>query len=283
MPAINFVLPALDSSLLCDLSGTLETSFVTVDASSTAVFYLKTSQLKSVFNFQTDAADINDVDATDIKYYVSAASWPAGVNPAHAMMHSVVGGSSDLPNLGSYDNNKNLLKHDFVRYLAYKLFNTVHGVDLFNNEAALLTNIASKGADVKASLLSTLTAVDDVSGVSMAGTDASGKKYLTNSNTTSSNVCRELMRQIAARDPARLNTDISGTIARQSVPLKDNDTINFLLTVSPASGQHLLTGRPSAIESRVYKVSLVLKADADAVNTTVAESDAYVADFPYSS
>jgi hypothetical protein len=46
--------------------------------------------------------------------------------------------------------------------------------------------------------------------------------------------------------------------AMQSLPLEENDTLDFKITIKPAAGQHDLTG-VDPIEGRSYKVSLVLK------------------------
>ena len=70
------------------------------------------------------------------------------LNPVHAMMddtaseNPIATGDSN----GTYVDNRMLVKHDFVRYLALKLFNTYQGVDLFSNENAMKEDLAAKGA-----------------------------------------------------------------------------------------------------------------------------------------
>jgi hypothetical protein len=67
-------------------------------------------------------------------------AWPASllINPSNAMLDK---GDSSSPILSVGIPSKMLVKHDFLRYLALKLFNTAQGVDLFNNESALISNL----------------------------------------------------------------------------------------------------------------------------------------------
>jgi len=182
--------------------------------------------------------------------------------------------------LSAYDTSKNLMKHDYLRYLSYRLFNTPFGVDLFSNETALLENIATKGATVHSNIQNSLATVDTSN---VAGTlDASGFRYFVNSDSTNTNLSRELLRQIAANAPARFAT-VTDTSGVQSIPLLAEDSINILLTVYATPGQNALTG-VAAIPARTYTIKLVMKSpDNTAVNQVVGDSAAYSAQYPYSS
>ena len=157
---VNFTLSGLNQTFTLGVSGELAAAApAALDVSASAVYNIKLSDMLAVFKFQSDSFDVNDTDASDIKYYVFDASnaWPTNLvlNPANADMSNnpifATGGDIVL--------NKNKVKHDFVRYLALKLFNTAYGVDLFSNEDALLTDLVSKGATAHAAIKTALAAV----------------------------------------------------------------------------------------------------------------------------
>lgn len=278
MSAVEFVLSHLDANLQMDLSGALDAASIAVptDISATAVFQIGLAALKDTFKFQSDALDISNVAASDVKYYVYPSSFPTGVNVAHAMLQgtAAVGATGALGS--GYDDNRCLLKHDFVRYLALRLFNTVHGVDLFSNETELLENIVGHGHTIKTGINTKLTAVG-VSGsdAGLAGADAS--KYLTNATTESKNLGRIIMQQLASSAPARFFTDISNSDAIQSMPFRADDALYFKVTVKAAANQNNLTG-VGAIEDRVYHIKLLVKESPS--NVAVTDSATNVPNYP---
>ena len=251
---LDFVLTGLDEEITMGASGELfGVAIPAMDVSATAIFNVKTSSMRDVFQFQTDASDADQIkDSTDTLYYVKMDRWPAAgiLNPVHAMMddsnseNPIATGDSN----GTYVDNRMLVKHDFVRYLALKLFNTYQGVDLFSNEDAMKEDLAIKGAAAWASISGDLHT-------------ANGNNPMTNSNDTN-NFSRQLLEQIINNDRDRLISDASaGTIDAsnvvQAMPLVDGDTISFKITLKAATGQHNLTG-VSAIGDRTYKIKLVL-------------------------
>jgi hypothetical protein len=257
MTTINFNLSGLNTTLAMDVSGALTGLAPTaIDVSATAVLYVKTSDMRNVFKFQTDSFDVNNVESADVKYYVhrNVEAWPANlkINPAHAFV------TADHMLSAGVDNVKNLVKHDFVRYLAKSLFNTVHGVDLFSNETELLTNLAEKGAVARAAIEASLDAVCTTS-ATLSDTDTSNNKYTTNSLTDNTNLCRQLMLQIANSAAGRFQS-IENSKFSQSVPLFDGDTFNFKVTISADANQHILTD-VAAFDSRVYGIKLILSSD----------------------
>lgn len=276
---VNFTLSGLNQTFTLGVSGELAAAApAALDVSASAVYNIKLSDMLNVFKFQSDSFDVNDTDASDIKYYVFDASnaWPTNLvlNPANADMSNnpifATGGDIVL--------NKNKVKHDFVRYLALKLFNTAYGVDLFSNEDALLTDIVSKGATAHAAIKTALAAVNTTA-AGLADTDVNGLKYATNALTGETNFSRELLRQVAYAAPARFSatSDISGV---QSVPLQVDDTINFKVSISADAAQHHLTNVAGPFDIRVYQVRLVLKGDEAATNVLPIESGNTTA-YPY--
>lgn len=280
---VNFVLGHLDDTLTMDLSGSMDAASVSIaDASACAVFQLDVSGVKNVFKYQSDAFDVENAAESDVKYYVYPAAWPVGVNVAHAMMQGAdaVGASGAMTvEGGSYDDNRNLLKHDFVRYLSKKLFNTIFGVDLFQNEDELLANIVGHGHTIKGNITDKLTAVG-VSGSDGALSGTAGGKHFTNAVNDTKNLCRVIMLQLASTQAGRERfkaMDASSGI--QSVPFADGDALYFKVTVKAATNQHELTNLANPIEDRTYNIKLLLKDTA--ANTVVTDSVAHKPNYPY--
>ena len=267
---VNFTLEGLNQSFSLDLSGALAGEVpATIDASCVAIYKVKTSNMKAVFKYEADSFDVNDTDASDIKYYVYMNAWPATLklNPVHA--HTLAT-TPMLETAGDVVAERNLVKHDFVRYLAKSLFNTPHGVDLFSNEDALLTDLVQKGAVARLAIDASLNAVNQASAAS--GTDP--HKYSTNVLTSNANFSRVLLRQVAQQAASRFH-DVSGASGIRSIPLENGDSISFKVAISPASLQHNLTGQSGPFHTRVYKIQLDLVADADSPvgNIVPGESD----------
>jgi hypothetical protein len=162
-----------------------------------------------------------------------------------------------LPTAGDVVAERNLVKHDFVRYLAKSLFNTPHGVDLFSNEDALLTDLVQKGAVARLAIDASLNAVNQDN----AANGSASHKYSTNLQNTAANFSRVLLRQVANVRAARFH-DVSGASGIRSIPFENGDTINFKVAISPASLQHDLTGQTGPFHTRVYKIQLDLVAEA---------------------
>ena len=258
---------------------------------ATAVFYVKLSDMRAVFQFQTPTADpsLNEAifdPSSNIRYYVFRRLWPTAlkINPAHAMMDRTESEGACVGTAGgndTYATDKSLVKHDFTRYIALQLFNTVRGVDLFQNESDILENIAYYGEVARVGIQSVLDTVSTMSADITMNIDGSGNKYSTNTNDYITNISRELMRQIATSAPSRF-LDISAADTRQSVPLLENDTLNIKVTVEAAPGQNALTN-VGAISSRSYNIKLILKGSGANANTAVSDSALFPNAYPYAS
>lgn len=180
---VDFVLTGLNQTFQLGISGELSAAAApTLDVSCVARYYIKLSDMLNVFKFQSDSFDVNNVDASDIKYYVYMNAWPAdlSLNPANA---HTLGNTPILTNSADVVAKRNFVKHDFVRYLAYKLFNTAYGVDLFSNEDELLSDLVTKGATAASNIITALNTVNQAS----AANGTSPHKYSTNDLTSNSN------------------------------------------------------------------------------------------------
>jgi hypothetical protein len=285
-------------------SGTRTTATYDADA----VFYIKLSDMLSVFKFRTSTVSSTSTTSaifdasSDIRYYVFRNCWPSAlkINPVHAMldrnessgMLTSVGGNTSI-----FGGDKSLVKHDFIRYIAYKLFNTIHGVDLLSNESDLLGNIEYYGEVARVGIMSVLDTVCALSADITMSLDGSGNRYLTNTNTENTNISRELLRQIALNVPERLTAldeanggGGGGGGVILSVPFVENDTLNIKVVVAPSPNQHTLTNVNAApIPSRSYNIKLIMKTDvglsggAAAMNTATTDSTFFPNGYPYSS
>jgi uncharacterized protein YjbI with pentapeptide repeats len=281
---IDLSLPGLNQTFTLSTLAALDASSVSIDnTDATAVFYVRLSDMTNLFQYQTDSFDINNVDASDIKYYVFHHLLPAGlqINPSHAMMNKNES-TGMLGNTQGYTADKSLVKHDFIRYIAFRLFNTFHGVDLFKNEQELHENVTYLGETVRNNIDTILSNISTTSAVETMSYDASGNKYLTNDASGNTNLCRELMRQIAATYPSRFYNNGANTPGLRSVPLHEDDSINFKLTITSAPGQNIVTGVP-VIPSRTYMIKMVIKNTVNTdTNTRVIDSEMYPNSYPYS-
>jgi uncharacterized protein YjbI with pentapeptide repeats len=283
--SVNFSLTGLNQAFNLSTLATLDASSINPDTTdATAVFYLRVSDMINVFKYQTDAYDVNNTDASDVKYYVFHRKWPAElkINPSHAMMNKAE--SRGMLGLGDgFASDKSLMKHDFLRYIALRLFNTIHGVDLFHNESDLRENMTYFGETVRHNIDNILSGISTTSASETMSYDASGNKYLTNDSSGNTNLCRELMRQVAASAPDRFYNNGGDVPGLRSVPFLENDTILFKVIVQAAPTQNVLTG-VSEIPSRSYTIKLVLKNTVTSSdNTEITDSEMYPNTRPYSS
>lgn len=231
--AESFYLSQLDVDI--DASSATFDGAVTVafDASASAEVDVSYSLLRNLFQFSTDASDIDNVIATDILYKVdyTTQSEPLGINiNTNTVLY-------DSPIQSGATNNN--VTYDFVRYLALKLFNTYLGVDLIKNETELRNNLNSTfGTNFNAVLV----------GLAENGVvDASGN------NSPSESI----LRQIMSSSPSRLD-DLAplsvGGLWYQN-PINAGDMLYFKLTISPATNQNGLTG-VSAFGDRTYLIRI---------------------------
>jgi hypothetical protein len=262
---VNFVLNYLNSTVQLDASATIFAEPAPgLDASGIAILEISLADMTDMFKYQTDSNDVIDLSSSDIKYYVDETKWP-DLNPANAMMDHADSNGRIATNGSSGDplaSNKQMVCHDYVRYLALKLFNTHFGVDLFQNEFEILGDIRSNcGSGVSGNTWYDVT--EKITAVGLAGThegiagpDDVGA-YMTNDTADNSNLCRVLMTQMLSSAPARF-ANISDDGNAKSLPFQEGDTISFKLIIQAHAEQHLATG-VDEIGDRSYEIRLILK------------------------
>ena len=269
-----------------------------VAADADAVFYVKLSDMLSVFKFRTPTEPSNDISlnlydaSSNIQYYVFRNCWPSSlkINPSHAMLDRTESSGILTGGGGMFARDKSLVKHDFIRYIALQLFNTIHGVDFLSNEEDLLGNIAYYGEVARVGIMSVLDTVSTLSANITMPVDGSGNRYLTNTTTANTNISRELLRQIALNVPERLTELVQGGGGvLMSVPLIENDTLNIKVVMAPSPNQHALTN-VNTIQSRTYNIKLIMKnvvgssgSGGVSANTAVTDCRLFPNGYPYSS
>jgi len=236
--AESFYLSQLDVSI--DASSATFDGAVTVafDASASAEVDVSYSVLRNLFQFSTDASDIDNVVATDILYKVD---YTTQAEPLGIDLNTNTELYEGFIQSGATDNH---VAWDFVRYLAFKLTNTYLGVDLFSNETELRENLTSTFKTEFNDVLVTL---------------ADNQAVDADSNSPS----EAILKQIMSNAPSRLD-DLTGLIVAgtwHQTPINVNDLLYFKLTVTPATGQEDLTDLGTPIPNRTYLIRIKAVAD----------------------
>lgn len=142
-----------------------DVSFSTVDFVSdvNASFDVSLNVIKNLFLYQSDAIDINDLVNEDVKYKLNfGASGTEASNFDNFIQNTNCVGS-DVNDAVYLNNTANALKQtvsdDYLRFLAFRLFRTAMGVDLFSNEEDVKNNL---NADAKQLLIDRMTAISEL-------------------------------------------------------------------------------------------------------------------------
>jgi len=172
-----------------------------------------------------------------------------------------------------YAKNKMFVCHDFIRYLALKLFGTPFGVDLFYNEIEVLRNIRFVCSNAQEGCV-WYDLYHRVENISRIGGDQqlqgiSGEKYLTNATTDDINICRAIFQTIISQYPQRFS-NIEDTDLFQPMPFLENDSISFKMIMHPGDYQNILTG-VNAIPMRSYEIKLIIVSNPVNPEVDVAE------------
>ena len=265
MSTASFVLTSWDFSKTMDTSGALPgIPIPNISANAHAFLEIDLSGCLETFKFQTDSGNVIDANTADIRYFTYRDAWNTYIASTasqlgNAQMHTSPG-ASEIASAGidnvTFADDKRFVCHDFVRYLASELFNTHFGVDLFNNELAMLYDIRTQLNNGYYEVVDDKLQLVDVCSneLSVSYSDA---KYTTDANTSTSNICRELMLQMLSTFPARFS-DLPAT-SIISLPFQENDEIVFTVTIQPHPQQHEIVGLADALASRSYAIHLVLK------------------------
>lgn len=266
MSSHDFVLSALSTSVTMNTQAVMDDGLVStiLDSSAVAVFNINLDDVKNVFTFSSTTYDISDnLPSGEMHYFVHANQWPTNViiNPSNSMMDKA---GSVNPILTVPLATEMLVKHDFIRYLALKLFNTAMGTDLFSNESALLGDLNAKGlvawTDISENLwqyATTKTTSAEIDNMGILIDPSSNELCTTDHFSGNTNLCRELYQQLIYTSSGRSrfqNVVLDGN-NQAPIPFIAGDSISFLYTIHPAAGQNTVTG-VSAFGGRSYRIKL---------------------------
>jgi hypothetical protein len=268
MSGLDFVISDWGNNIiLTQTASLLGASIPSLGTGIRTVYEVDTQVFRDTFQYHVDSEDLNDDNLTtsgnlgDIKYYVDNnhfkgtssvnKNWPDGyiINPTNSTTSYAnnIDTTFTIPSSGgSYSKNKSLVKHDYLRWIAFKLFGTHYGVDLFNNEFTMLEEIAKQGHNIyeqfikykldyintdstNSCMVTENKTIDTniynyTSGTTvvaanyMTGVSGSGNTYAGSGTTTTygpsttdnvSNICKTLFDQMLHAQPERFQ-DISG-------------------------------------------------------------------------
>ena len=242
-------------------AATIPSFTTTMSADATVEFTASAaSAFKNSFYFQTDS-DIATAGTDDVKYYVDTSQWANMATDLNA-----TSGTISTAN-GAFKDGETI-SESFLRHTANTLFGTHLGVDLFNNETTVKTNL-----DTTLTTLAT-TIGTTVSSVGIAGSDAdlqtgghNASKYLDDAVTDTKNITRELVNQLLnnANSRERFNASNLATYAHSSgdagvysVPLIAGDSISYKVTINPAADQDTQVPVGPNTTARSFRVKLII-------------------------
>jgi hypothetical protein len=239
---LDFYLNGLDTSansIHADLSGNATISF---SANASASIDVSLNLLKSIFMFQSDSLDVDNVVATDVQYKVVDPTTSWVYSPADAELYA---GSI---NSGGLDQ----VQHDWVRYLAQSLFGTHLGVDLFTNEEEVRSNLVTDSLNAIKSRFTALAALGDLTDDDILD------------GTVQINPSRQILRQIITMDPTRLDEFHNDPVADGNgffqMPLRAEDKLYFVFTAKSDASQNDIVAGSSVPADRTYLIQMVAKA-----------------------
>jgi hypothetical protein len=239
----SFYLNDLELSINSTLAGlgcVATDPFTGIDAY--AELDVSASVMQTLFQFHTDASDVDDIVADDLYFkveYTDGQSYPLSTD--------FLANTEVITNMINANAAMNTVPYDYVRYLAECLFNTYLGVDLFANETELRTDLDTTARAALDTKLGELAALGELN------------------STESSNPGFKIMDQVKCNTPERLSTihlasgDANvndGADVWYYMPILSGDTVYFKLNVSAASGQADVVDGSISISTRVYQIKL---------------------------
>ena len=274
---INFILNEFSSDLSLYLGAALPGQYAPgLGFGYNAVYEVDTQVFRDVFQIHIDAYDVTDSlfeDVNiyeDIKYYVDVNHYKNNTNiknwPSTYILNTCNACTTYPDNIDTtfttdidgsrYSKEKTLVKHDYIRWLGFKLFSSLHSSGLFSNESQMNEELAEQGERLfyeyikfKLDYISTqsthdcmfLDEVDDTTNSSNLNADNKvDANYLTNhtdekyngfgiddgygpsSNEVVNNITKTLFEQIIKTQPERFQNINSG----QNPPFGPNSAID---------------------------------------------------------
>lgn len=225
---------------------------------ATGVFYVSLDTFRNMLQFETTEISNNVLPSSaltdicaNITYHLNSSLLPV-MNCAHTMMDS---SHSEGIIFNSTIRESNLLKHDYIYYKGQKILgNPEIGASIINNKKYFLDTIEYNGWMHK-NTIETICINADNNGNGLVNTE---------NIVDSNNITKRILQQIEYYDPSRLyvsdpsqNSHIQNTTEKQSVPLIEGDTINYLFILNNISDN----------SQRKYRIKLYLTNNTSYINT----------------
>ena len=200
------------------------------------------SVMQTLFQFHTDASDVDDIVADDLYFKVVHTD-----GQSYPLSTEFLANTDVITNMINANAAMNTVPYDYVRYLAQCLFNTYLGVDLFANESELRTDLDTTARAALDAKLGELAALGELN------------------STETSNPGFKIMDQVKCNTPQRLSTihlasgdeNVNdGADVWYYMPILSGDSVYFKLNVSAASGQAAEVDESITISSRVYQIKM---------------------------
>lgn len=254
---LNFTLLDFDQTMFLDVSGVLskstyDPSFSHYDAISEIDVSLV--HFRNMFAIESDSDNLIDLSLNSVLDNVHFIVYNHRIDefiPNLGDHSKVVAGTVQEKNSVGLHVEQNT-KLDFIRYLAYLLFNTPYAAELFVNEEELVSSAARAINLAWTECRNKLKSVSSTNPQTNAKLtkDVSGNYWYHNDNGKDySNICGELYKQIVSNDPERFNdTNTLETVdnsyntlggKQYYLPFIKNDVITIRVTLHPAHGQDL--------------------------------------------
>ena len=265
--ALQMSLVSLDKMVRIDAKGILSSApyipaFDTWDAVAQCDVPLET--IRSMFVFQTDHFDVDDVAATDVRFYIDSANIP---NAAAIGLPTAIVGNGKVSSLNAAGTALSpsdlVIGKDYIRHLANILFNTPFGVDLFINEEDLVTSVNNALNKIWVSC------AEDLQDISNTGQNENlqgvgNYKYLSRTDCCCTcNFGSELYEMLVSREPSRfidlLTLQVGAVQAARvdpdarnlyKLPLKVGDQILIRVGLKPDPLQDSFQGSTKDLEIR---------------------------------
>ena len=284
--ALNIELTADKALISGDVTGPFESDV-------NAQVDVPLSVVQDLFKFQSDAIDINDVDIEDLKYKVDYTpdttlddnDIPLTVLAPGFLTNTLCYEAGTASNDTVFADNtstatKKSVADDYMRFLAFKLFRTAMGVDLFDNEIQVKESINTKARAALDIKLAELTNLND-GGYLTKDESTTGEFEEVNHPTYS------IISQMIANTPERFqnldeyavgDADTSGDeegapLPTFRAPLMAGDSLVFRLLikadplqggiVNDDNGNINFEGGVAGSEGRVYAIKLNVVADGE--------------------
>ena len=304
--AMDIDLTGFNTAVLAGLLSSLKQEEISISTSDATVqVKLSLSDAQSAFKYAygTDGNVRMYVDKSKFNISYNYASTAAVTVQTAATVNSTV--ASGLKWIGPVTTGTSIsgyndpLSWDFINHVAKETYGNYRFsalfTDVISSEQTLCNNINGEINDVVATILDAFDVSNSAGSISSVASGVSFTKYgsagdyytildatISSSNNDKYNIPSTIHTSLYSQQPERFTSatsetaDPTTTNEKQSMPFVAGDTLNFLLTITPANDQRVLdtklgmgtttasnsttTGSGARVDERTYKMQIVITA-----------------------